>query len=145
MSTFPSVVNVIAGYLAGVFIRKKGKTYEGIAKSLLVGFVLIGFAFLWNYGFPVNKKLWTSSFALLTIGLDLMILASIIFYVDFLHKIKGTYFFVVFGRNPLVIYLLSELLAIVLWMIPVGFSKCIPSVWRLYGSVFVRACLYAGL
>lgn len=120
LSTLPSIVNVIAGYFAGKFIQEKGKTYEGIAKLTLIGFALVGLAFMWNYGFPINKKLWTSSFSLLTIGLDLFILSAIIYYTDFLHKTKGTYFFVVFGKNPLVIYLLSELMATVLWLIPMG-------------------------
>lgn len=146
ISTFPSLVNVIAGYLTGLFIQKKGKTFEGIAKLMLAGFALIAFAFLWNYGFPFNKKLWTSSFALLTIGLDLFILSAIIYYTDFIHKTKGTYFFVVFGKNPLIIYLLSELLVIVLWMIPVGDSSLFRwiflTIFRPFGG-YMGAFLFA--
>ena len=120
MSTFPAIVNVIGGYFAGVYIQKKGKTFEGLAKLLLVGFLLIALAFMWNYGFQINKKLWTSSYVLLTVGLDLMIISAIIYYTDFLHQTRGTYFFEVFGKNPLVIYLLSELLVIIFYITPIG-------------------------
>jgi predicted acyltransferase len=112
LSTLPAIVNVLGGYLAGKFIMDKGKTYEGLAKLLLVGCLLIGVALLWNTVFPINKKLWTSSFSVLTIGLDLCIIASIIYLLDFKNKTFGVNFFTVFGKNALFIYLFSEVLAI---------------------------------
>ena len=87
---------------------------------LLAGFILLSLGFMWNYGFPINKKLWTSSYVLLTVGLDCSILALISYYTDLQKQRKGVYFFEVFGKNTLAIYLLSELLAIVLYMTPVG-------------------------
>src|SRR6185369_14230713 len=95
--------------LAGRFIQLKGKTYEGLAKLLLAGAVMFFIAWCWNFTFPINKKLWTSSFVLHTVGLDCMILAAVIYIIDFLGKIRWTNFFKVFGKNPLFIYLLSEL------------------------------------
>ena len=112
LSTLPAIVNVLGGYLAGKFIMEKGKTYEGLAKLLLVGCLLIVLAEAWNLVFPINKKLWTSSFALYTIGLDLCILSSIIYLIDFKNKTFGVNFFTVFGKNALFIYLFSEILAI---------------------------------
>ena len=112
LSTLPAIVNVLAGYLAGQFIMKSGKTYEGLAKLLLVGFILILIAEAWNWVFPINKRLWTSSFVLYTVGLDLGILATIIYLIDFKNIKTGVNFFTVFGKNALFIYLLSEILAI---------------------------------
>lgn len=120
LSTLPSVTNIIAGFWAGHFIQKKGKTFEGLSQLLLIGFGLLALAFLWNYLMPINKKMWTSTFVLLTVGLDLMILSAIIYYFDFLKFTKGSFFFEVLGKNPLVIYLLSELLLVVFYMIPIG-------------------------
>ena len=76
LSTFPAVANVIGGYYAGILIQKKGKTYEGLSQILLIGFFLEAMAFLWNYGFPINKKMWTSSYAVLAVGLDFLIIVS---------------------------------------------------------------------
>ncbi|MBL7857981.1 MAG: DUF1624 domain-containing protein [Cyclobacteriaceae bacterium] len=120
LSTLPAIVNVIFGYLAGDFIRKHGNSYETIAKLMLVGALLIFAALTWDMVFPINKKLWTSSFVLLTVGLDLLILPALIYVIEIVKRKKFTHFFVVFGRNPLFIYLLSEVLLITLYLIPVG-------------------------
>jgi predicted acyltransferase len=120
LSTLPAIVNVIAGYFAGDFIRRMGNTYETISKLMIAGAVLILVALTWDMAFPINKKLWTSSFVLLTVGLDLLILPVLIYVIEIYHSQKWTYFFVVFGRNPLFIYLLSEVLLISLYLIPVG-------------------------
>lgn len=120
LSTLPAIVNVIGGYLAGDFIRKYGNSYETIAKLMVAGAVLILLALTWDMAFPINKKLWTPAFVLLTIGLDLFIISMLIYVIELYHHRKWTYFFQVFGRNPLFIYLLSEILLITLYMINAG-------------------------
>ncbi len=115
MSTFPSIGNIVGGYVVGQYIRRKGNTYEGFTKLLLAGFMLLVIAHFWNYVFPINKKLWTSSFVLHTVGLDCMIIAFIMYIVDFRGSRRWTYFFEVLGKNPLFIYLLSEILVIILF------------------------------
>ena len=120
LSTLPSIVNVIAGYLAGDYIRRKGNSYEVIAKLCLVGSLLILGALTWHMAFPINKKLWTSSFVLLTVGIDLLILASLAFVIEIQKRRKWTQFFLVFGKNPLFIYVLADLLITVLSMVPLG-------------------------
>ncbi|WP_111307900.1 acyltransferase family protein [Confluentibacter sediminis] len=118
LSTLPAIVNVIAGYIAGVFVQKKGKTYEGISKVLIIGAIITALALWWNLIFPMSKKLWTSSFTLYTIGLDLMIMAILIYAIEIRKVNFGISFFDVFGKNPLFIYLFSELFYIVLRLIP---------------------------
>ena len=125
LSTLPSLVNVIAGYLAGDFIRRKGVTYETLAKLLMVGAVLIFVALTWNMVFPINKKIWTSSFVLVTVGLDLLLIPLLLYMIEMMRRTKWTGFFVVFGKNPLFIYLLSELLLITFYLIPVGESNVV--------------------
>ena len=119
LSTLPAIVNVIIGYYAGVFIRQKGKGYESMTKLLLTGGLLILLALCWNTVFPINKKLWTSSFVLLTTGIDLAIIAALLYIVELRqwNGLNWTRFFVVFGKNPLFIYLLSELLIVAFYMI----------------------------
>ncbi|GAB3786045.1 acyltransferase family protein [Spirosoma horti] len=122
LSTLPAIVNVVIGYYAGQFVQHKGKNYESVAKLLLVGSALIFAALCWNLVFPINKKLWTSSFVLLTTGLDLAIMATLIYMIEIRqwNNANWTRFFVIPGKNPLFIYLLSELLVIALYMIPVA-------------------------
>jgi predicted acyltransferase len=120
LSTLPSIVNVIIGYFAGVFIKKTGNNFETVAKLALAGAVMVCIGYFWDLVFPINKKLWTSSFVLYTCGIDLLILAVLIYVIDIVGNKSWTYFFEVFGKNPLFIYLLSEILAILLWFIPIG-------------------------
>ncbi len=120
LSTLPAIVNVIAGYFAGNVVRKYGNSYETIGKLMVAGGVLILAALTWDMAFPINKKLWTSSFVLLTVGLDLMILSTLIYIIELYHYRRWANFFVVFGKNPLIIYLLSEILLVTLYLIPVG-------------------------
>lgn len=123
LSTLPAIVNVVIGYYAGLFIKKNGKNYETISKLFIAGSVLILLALAWNSFFPINKKLWSSSFVLLTTGIDLSIIAGLVYLVEI--KKSGvaeggwTKFFTIFGKNPLFIYLLSELLAITLYQVNV--------------------------
>ncbi|SDE14542.1 Predicted acyltransferase [Mucilaginibacter pineti] len=121
LSTIPAIVNVVIGYYAGKFIQQKGKGYDVIAKMLLTGCLLIFLALCWNMVFPINKKLWSSSFVLITTGLDLVILSFLVYALEINDWNKGnwTRFFTILGKNPLPIYVLSETLVILFWMVTV--------------------------
>ncbi len=142
LSTLPAIGNVIGGYVAGRWIQKKGNTYEGLTKLFLAGFALLVCGYFWDLLFPISKKLWTSSFVVYTIGLDCIILAALTYFIDFEKKIGWTNFFQVFGRNPLFIYLVSELLVTILFMIPVGANN---NLFRwIYQNIFIHAGAYLG-
>ena len=117
LSTLPAIVNVIAGYYAGNYIQLKGKTYEGLAGLLLAGCALTAIGYFWDFSFPINKKLWTSSFVLYTVGLDCIILAAVLYIIEFRKKTNWTYFFEVFGKNPLFIYIVADVLVVILTLI----------------------------
>jgi predicted acyltransferase len=131
LSTLPAVVNVVAGYYTGIFIQQKGKSYEVISKLMLTGSLLIFLALWWNMIFPINKKIWTPPYVLLTSGIDLLLIASLVYIIEMRDQSQAgwTKFFLVFGKNPLLIYLLSELLVTILYMIPVGHRQ------SLYGWI----------
>jgi predicted acyltransferase len=114
LGTLPATVNVIMGYAAALYLRRGGKTNETLRNLLLVGVSLVVVAVLWNAAFPINKKLWTSSFVLFTVGIDLAILAALVFVVDIAGQTRWTYFFETFGRNTLFIYLFSEIFVVLL-------------------------------
>ncbi|MBB5395464.1 acyltransferase family protein [Mucilaginibacter sp. AK015] len=122
LSTLPAIVNVIVGYYAGKFIQEKGKGYETIARLSLMGAVFIFIALTWNMSFPIGKKLWTSPFTLLTTGIDMIMISALIYAVEVRawNKFKWTSFFTTVGKNPLAIYILSEVLIIAFWMIKIG-------------------------
>src|SRR5204863_8229783 len=73
--TLPAIVNVIFGYLAGLYARRHGASRVVALRYLGAGIALFAAALVWDPFFPIGKKLWTSSFVLLTVGIDLIVLA----------------------------------------------------------------------
>ncbi len=123
MSSFTAVVQVVLGYLAGRYIVLKGKTAEMLNQLFVAGFVLIIAGLIWDMVFPLNKKIWTSSYVLYTTGIGICVLSIFIFLIEFKKK-TGIWskFFDVFGKNALFIFVLSGLLPrlLALWRIPAG-------------------------
>ncbi|HTL10302.1 MAG TPA: heparan-alpha-glucosaminide N-acetyltransferase domain-containing protein, partial [Chitinophagaceae bacterium] len=120
MSTLPAIAQVIFGYLAGNYIIQKGKTFEMCTGLFVTAGVLLFAGFCWHMVFPINKKIWTSSFVVYTTGLALFVLAILIYLIE----MKGwkswiTRFFDAFGKNPLFIFFLSgflpRILALMRW------------------------------
>ncbi len=108
MSLFVAIVQVIFGYLAGSYILQKGKTHEMINGLFVAGCVLLFAAYCWDMVFPINKKIWTSSYTLFTTGLALLILAVMIHIIEFKNWRGGwSRFFDVFGKNALFIFVVS--------------------------------------
>lgn len=136
LSTLPAIANVVAGYLAGRYIQQAGKTVKMLVRLLMTGSGLIALALCWNISFPINRNLWSSSYVLLTVGLDFIILAAIIYLIDFKRITRFSYFFEVFGKNALFIYLLSEMMAILMRGVHLyGF---------IYNHIFKFAGMYSG-
>ena len=121
VSTLPAIVQVVGGYLAGKYIKETGKTFNMLSHLLLVGVLLAVIAYGWHFFFPINKKIWTSSYVVFTTGLALLTLAGFIYLLEFKNA-RGAWskFFDVFGKNPLFIFVLSgflpRVLALIRWV-----------------------------
>ena len=127
ISTLPALGTALIGMLTGLWLRTKrtlGQKARGIALAGLSGVIL---GALWNEWFPINKKLWTSSYVLFAAGLSLLLLALSIWIVD----VRGTEgksgqrswwstSLLVFGTNAIAAYVFSELLAATLGSIHVA-------------------------
>lgn len=107
LSTLPAICNVIFGYLAGVFIQQHGKTYEMLSRLMITGCILIFTALCWDLVFPINKKIWTSSYVLYTVGIALLLISVLMYVVEFKGRTAWTVIFTPFGKNPLFIYILA--------------------------------------
>lgn len=120
-SVAPPIVQVIFGYLVGQYIQQKGKNFEMLSGLLMAGLVLVFAGYCWDMVFPINKKIWTSSYVLYTSGLGILTLSSLIYLIEF-KSVKGAWskFFDVFGKNPLFIFVLSgflpRILALLRWV-----------------------------
>jgi len=111
VSTVPAIVQVIFGYFVGDYIQKKGKNTDMLSNLFVAGCMLIVTALCWQMVFPMNKKIWTSSYVLYTSGLAILVLSIMIHLIEFKNwKGAWTKFFDVFGKNPLFIFFLSGFL-----------------------------------
>lgn len=134
LSTLPAIVNVIAGYAAGLFIQKSGNNFQTVWKLVLAGLIFVGLGEVWNLVFPINKPIWTSSYVVLTIGWDLILIGALIWIIEVASLKKWTYFFEVFGKNPLFIFVMSGVFVMLMNIILVGETPLKP--W-LYSNLFL--------
>ena len=120
MSLFAPIVQVVLGWLVGNYIQTRGKTedpakepnpYQMITGLFVAGVALLVTGFCWDMVFPINKKIWTSSYTIYTTGLATITLATMIYMIE-IKQLKGwlTRFFDVFGKNPLFVFALSAFL-----------------------------------
>jgi predicted acyltransferase len=110
-STLPAIVQVIFGYMIGNYIQTKGKNFEMVTGLFVAGVAMLVTGFCWDMVFPINKKIWTSSYTIYTTGLATITIATMIYMIEF-RNVKGplTKFFDVFGKNALFVFALSAFL-----------------------------------
>ena len=143
LSTLPGIGNVIAGYATVYWLRQKPKDLEVRLRLALIGAVLIAVGCLWHYGFPINKKLWTSSYVLLTSGICMLMLVGLHYLLDWQKKEYASLsFFTPMGKNPLFIYLLSEFGVIMLLWLPSAAHKTMYN--AVYQTIFRPTGDYLG-
>jgi predicted acyltransferase len=137
VSTLPAIATCLFGVLAGHLLSQRRTVGERCLRLLGLGAVLLAAGLVCNHWLPINKKLWTDSFALFMAGLDFLLFAGLLWLVDGLGWRRVVKPGVILGMNAIVIYLASELLDQALswirWIGPTG-----PVVLRdvVYQNVF---------
>jgi predicted acyltransferase len=112
ISDIPSMGTILLGILAGIWLRRPkslSTKAAGLLAASVTGLVL---GSVWNVWFPINKKLWTSSYVLFAAGCTLLLLAICFYAVEIRQWTRGwTFPWLVFGSNAITAYVFSELLA----------------------------------
>jgi predicted acyltransferase len=80
LSTLPALATTLLGLIAGRFLARDGAQPRLARRLGAAGLGLAGLGALWSLSFPLNKHLWTSSYALVTGGLCLTGLAGFILF-----------------------------------------------------------------
>jgi predicted acyltransferase len=121
LSTLPALATTLLGLLTGVWLRTRHTLAHKARTIAVAGIICTLLAGLWNLTFPINKKLWTSSYVLFAGGLSLLLLALAIWIVDVRSARKShpgvatragiVTPLLVFGTNAITAYVFSELLA----------------------------------
>jgi len=117
LSTIPAIGTAILGVLAGRWIGSPRSIAERLNGLFGAGALLMAAGLVWNWGFPINKSLWTSSYVFFTAGLAAVSLATIMWIVD-VHQLKRwTKPAVIYGMNPIVAFAGSGVLARLIYSI----------------------------
>lgn len=110
LGTLPATVNVLAGYLTCRYLVSARATMGRVQVVAFGGVALCITGLFVSAWFPISKKLWTDSFVLVTVGLDLVLIAMLAAVFDVMRLPLRTGFVEILGKNPLAVYLFSELL-----------------------------------
>ncbi len=110
LSTFPAIVSGFTGVLTGYWLRTARRIDEKIIGMMVAGVLACLVGYLWHQVFPVNKNLWTSSYVLVSSGMALLLLGTLYWLIDVQHYRRGTPFFVAFGMNAIMAYVLHGML-----------------------------------
>jgi len=117
LSDLPALATALFGMLAGIWLRTSRSVVEKAKGIALAGLTSLLLAGLWNIEFPINKKLWTSSYVLYAAGWSLLLLALAIWTVDIVGARRSNAEnrrrfmpLLVFGTNAIAAYVFSELL-----------------------------------
>ena len=111
LSTLPSIAHVLIGFLFGKMIVDTKDNHKRVEKILIWGTVLAFSGLLLQYGCPINKKIWSPTYVLVTTGFAAQLLALLIWIIDINKRSKWSRFFHSFGINPLFIYVLAGVLS----------------------------------
>jgi predicted acyltransferase len=110
LSTLPAIASGLIGLFAGRWLRAPGREPRMKLRVLLVaGVALLVLGYAWSGQFPLIKRIWTSSYALVGGGWSLLLLAAFHGIIDLRGVTRWATPFMWIGRNALLIYLVSHL------------------------------------
>jgi len=110
-STIPAIGTAMLGNLAGQWIAQKRPLGERLNGLFAAGALGMMTGLMWNWSFPINKSLWTSSYVVFCAGMAALAIATIMWLVD-VHNVRWwTKPFVIYGLNPMTAFVGSGVMA----------------------------------
>lgn len=110
LSTLPAIGTGLLGMLAGHILLRVAEAERKVLYLLLGGFFAMTLGNVWDWFFPFNKNLWSSSFALYTAGLSALTLGAMYWLVDIRGHQRWTWVGIVFGANAITAYVLHGMM-----------------------------------
>ncbi|MCC6493109.1 MAG: DUF5009 domain-containing protein, partial [Pirellulales bacterium] len=120
LSTLPAIVTSLMGYWAGLMIQRRGASGRTVALLLACGVAAAAAGLAWGEVFPINKKIWTSSFVLFTGGLGMISLGACLALFDVAGWRRLAQPLAAVGVNAITVYVGAGLLGRALIGLHVG-------------------------
>ncbi|MDE6624662.1 MAG: heparan-alpha-glucosaminide N-acetyltransferase domain-containing protein [Alistipes sp.] len=132
LSTIPSVAHLLIGFCIGRICTERTELSDRLVRLFLYGSLLLMGGLLFQYLCPLNKKIWSPTFALAACGLATLLLAILIRTIDQTGRFRHTWPLEVFGMNPLFCYIFSQLFSVAIVRMPL---RSMPLYDRLYAAL----------
>lgn len=116
-STLPAISTTLCGVLAGELLKRDMTGSHKAARMLAYGIAAVAAGAAWQQWLPINKNLWTSSYALFMSGMALLFLAVSYYLVDVRGWRRGTGPFRVYGMNAITVFVLSGIVGRLLYLV----------------------------
>lgn len=137
LPTLTALVTALIGVLAGIWLKEEIPAEAKVNRLFVWGVALAVGGYLWGWGFPLSKKLWTSSFVLLMGGWDLLLLAAFIWLIDVKQRDRFTALPAAYGSNALAAIMLFTFIDNLLRVIPLG-HRPDGSIWGVKDFLYER-------
>lgn len=119
LSTLPAIATTLFGILTGTWLRREDRTAEEKTSWMfVVGILLVLIGVILDMWLPINKNMWTTSYAIFMAGWALVGLGVFYWIIDVKGYSRWATPLVIFGMNAIALYMFSELFASLLWVIP---------------------------
>lgn len=151
VGSISAIAHTLIGFMCGKILLEKISINRKLMYIIGGSVIMLALGYLLSGWMPINKRVWSTTYVLVTCGWASMLLAVLIYIIDVRQLDKGWIFFLVFGMNPLFLYVLSEVLAIVLSqsgvkvMIYSSLVSLIPDEYMASLVYSVMYCLIMGL
>jgi predicted acyltransferase len=112
LGTLPAIAHTLIGFFCGKLMMETKETNNKVLRFMIAGATMVFVGYLLQYGLPLNKSIWSPSFVLMTCGLAASLQGLLMYLIDIKEKKQWTTPFLVFGVNPLFLYVFSEVMGI---------------------------------
>ena len=117
MGTISSLAHTIIGIMVGRMITDSKKDiYTRLVNLFVFATALAIIGHLISYQFPINKRIWSPSYTLMTCAIATSMLALLTYIIDIKEYTKWTRVFQFFGLHAFTLYILSEAFASLSWL-----------------------------
>ncbi len=144
LSTLPAVVTAMLGMFTGEIVTSDSDSLSGARKAAIIaaaGILLVIIGKVWDLQFPINKKLWTSSYVCFVGGLSAALFALFYYIIDVRQIRRWTLFFKVIGMNSITVYMFQRAVNVnftadflgggLAGLLPAEFSKFVHAVFYI--------------
>lgn len=139
LATIPALGTALLGVLTGYWLKSNNDKTTKTVWMFFYGVVLMALGYIWDFWFPINKGLWSSSYVVYTGGFALVFLAFCYWLIDVQGKRWWIKPFHIYGTNAIAVFFLSGIVGRLLYLIKITASngESVSLKYYIYSNIFL--------